>query len=49
MLGDINSSAIVMDDERYFSLKRSTLPGNVHYYETRIGDAAGDVKILSPT
>ena len=44
MLGDINSPAIVMDDESYFSLKHSTLSGNNHYYATCKGDAPDDVK-----
>ena len=32
ILGDINSPAIVMDDESYFSLELSTLSGNVYSY-----------------
>ena len=44
MLGDINSSAIIMDNESYFSLKHSTLSGNVHCYAKGKGDALGDVK-----
>lgn len=48
LAGDDGGLDIIMDDESYFPLSSSVIPGNRYYYATARGDAPDEVR-FSPT